>query len=110
MDDKSKNSHLFKYQIEKQLNDFNNRPEFLYRLNRWRFDNIRRIPGNFSIGYLTKGWIVKGFVAYSLFYILIKRKPVTSYWNREGYYSYDPDHHTYKSDTLNVLRNNNRLY
>ena len=97
-----KNGHLFKYQVEKLEKEYNTRPEFISRLNRHKFDNIRRMPANICTGYFTKGWCVKGFIAYAFFYYLFKRSPVTPYWNREGYYSYDSSHHTYKSDTVRV--------
>lgn len=75
-------------------NTYNTRPQFIYRLNRFRYDTFLRIPHNISLRPWTGGWVLKGIMAYSVFYLLLRRTPTVPYLNREGYYNYDYGHHT----------------
>lgn len=91
--------HLFANQLKLQEKEFLNRPEFIYRMNRNRFTNLRRVPTLLPSWNLGQGWILKGFLVYSVYYILFPRRPVVPHWNREGY-EYDYGHH---SSTLQYL-------
>lgn len=96
---------LFKDQLEYLKKRNATRPEFAYRLNRIGFSNSVRAPlALFFTGYFTGGWILKGFCAYTLFYLIFRKRPMTPYWNRQGYYDYDPAHHGYEADMEHPIR------
>jgi hypothetical protein len=85
---------LFKFQLDKMEKDYNTRSEFLYRLNRSKFDtSIMRPYSFFAPFYHANGWILKGFLLYATYYYLFKSKPYSQHWNREGYI-YESTHKT----------------
>ncbi len=93
--------HLFATQLKEMEKNHLERPEFIYRLHRHKYRTLRRIPVAYSWN-LTQGWMLKGFMIYTVYYIFLKKNPFTHHWNREGYNNYDPGHHTWKSFTLNL--------
>jgi hypothetical protein len=85
---------LFKFYLDQYEQKHNTRPEFLYRMNRNRFNTaIMRPISWYAPWYNGQGWIAKGAVVYFLFYWLIKKQPYTKHWNREGYF-YEKQHKT----------------
>lgn len=88
---------MFLKDLQKLEEKYNTRPEFQFRLWRNRFFNIQRIPLGVNFRTYTGGWILKGFYAYALYYLIFVRKPLVPYLNREGYNQYDAGHHTWKA-------------
>ena len=84
---------LFKFHLDQYENKHNTRPEFLYRMNRSRFNTSIMRPVALAPWYIGQGWIVKGAVAYFIYYWLFVRQPYTKHWNRQGYY-YEEHHKT----------------
>ena len=97
----SKNSHLFSNQLKNMEKSHLERPEFIYRMHRNRFDTLGRIPAMYSWS-VTHGWIFKGFLAYSICYLLFTRKPAAPHVNREGYNNYDSGHHVWRVEYLRL--------
>ena len=88
------NNILFNQTLKEIEKEYNTRPEFQYRLGRFKFDNFLRVPLAITFRHHTGGWFVKGLFLYVAYYILLKRRPLEPYLNRVGYYSYDSGHHT----------------
>lgn len=94
---------LFKEALSENAREYNNRPEFIYRIHRWKFTNLKRIPFSLSTFYHCNGWVLKGFFLYSSFYILFRSKPEVPKWNREGFDGYDSGHHAFKSSPIGII-------
>jgi len=84
--------------------EYNTRSQFVFRMNRFKFNNGVRIPYSpVSIRTITGGWLLKGALAYTLFYYTCKRLPISPYLNREGYAdSFDKGHHTFKHGKIDT--------
>jgi hypothetical protein len=85
---------LFKYYLDQYESYETNKQQFLYRLNRNRFDT--KLNRNYSFFFsrgVGAGWIMKGMCAYLVYYVLFKKEPFVKRWNREGYH-YERAHKT----------------
>jgi hypothetical protein len=84
---------LFKYYLDKNKEYHANRPQFDYRINRWKFNTYLRVPAAIVPWNLYSGWVMKGAYIYIAYYLLFKRSPLVKHWNREGY-NYEKIHKT----------------
>jgi hypothetical protein len=82
---------LFKYYLDKNKEYHGSRPQFDYRINRWRFNTFVRRPMALVPWSIFSGWIMKGAYLYIAYYILFKSTPFVKHWNREGY-EYEREH------------------
>ncbi len=64
----------------------NTKPQFPYRMNRWRYDTYLKRSLGFNPRGIFSGWVLKGGIAYIVYYYVIRRQPHISHWNREGYF------------------------
>ncbi len=76
---------LFKYYLEEKEAYHNSRPQFDYRINRWKFNTYLRVPFSLVPRNMFYGWVLKGSIAYFLYFLLIKRTPYVKHINRQGY-------------------------
>lgn len=97
MSDKTTKSSvkLFKHYLDIVEKRHNEKPLFLYRINRWRFNTLLRKPLTIAPYYIGHGWLTKGAFVYFVYYWTLKRNPELMHLNREGYY-YEPQHKTTK--------------
>jgi len=85
---------LFKFHLDVNENYYNTRPEYLYRMNRFKYNTAIMKPLSFfAPAYNAQGWILKGALVYFAYYWMFKREPYTKHWNREGYI-YESAHKT----------------
>ena len=82
---------LFKHYLEDSQKYHANRPEFDYRLNRWKFNTYLRNPCAIVPRNMFMGWSLRGSLVYLIYYYLIKQKPLVKHWNRQGY-QYEKEH------------------
>jgi hypothetical protein len=90
----SEGHKLFKFYLDSYEKHHNTRPEFLYRINRNKFQTMIMKPVSwFAPWYSSQGWIMKGALLYFVYYWTFKKQPYTKHWNREGYV-YEEEHKT----------------
>lgn len=72
----TENKKLFKHYLTEYKNYNQERPQFLYRIERWRFNTILRRPFHIAPWYTFNGWLLKGCIAYLAYYFLLKSKNI----------------------------------
>jgi hypothetical protein len=82
---------LFKYYLDKNREYHANRPQFDYRINRWKFNSQFRRPFAIIPWHFFSGWVGKGACLYIAYFFLFKRQPFIKHWNRQGY-EYEKEH------------------